>query len=126
MQSGEHRHAFRKDGAAGKREAVLRKISRGRPLGDDERAVVERVQAGENLHQRGLASAVRAHEPNAVVGRDEPVGVFKKKFVAETFSGAGELNHGLDSSSHKKAVPSTWYLVPGDGSGVRGGAGGAG
>jgi hypothetical protein len=35
------------------------------------------------------------------VRRDQPVGVFKKKFVAETFSGAGKLDHGLDSSSHK-------------------------
>jgi len=26
-------------------------------------------------------------------------------------SGAGKLDHGLDSSSHKKAVPSTQYLV---------------
>src|SRR5580700_4923371 len=79
----------------------------GRSLGDDERAVVEGVEACENLHQRGFAGAVRAHQADAVVGRDQPVGVFKKKFVAETFSGAGELNHGLESSSHKTAVPST-------------------
>jgi hypothetical protein len=45
------------------------------------------------------------------VRRDQPVGIFKKKFVAETFSGARELNHGLDLSSHKKAVPSTQYQV---------------
>ncbi len=114
VEFGEHRHAFGKDGAAGKREAILRQISRSSALGDDERAVVEGVQAGENLHQRGFAGAVRAHQTDAVVGRDQPVGVFKKKFVAETFSGAGKLNHGLDSSSHKTAVPSTWYPVPGD------------
>jgi len=107
VQSGEHRHAFGKHSAAGKREAILREISCGRSLGDDERAVVEGVEACENLHQRGFAGAVRAHQSDAVVGRDQPVGVFKKKFVAETFSGAGELNHGLESSSHKTAVPST-------------------
>ena len=77
------------------------KIAGGRAFGDDERAVVESVEAGENLHQRGFAGAVRADQADAVVGRDQPVDVFEKKFVAETFSGAGKLNHGLDSSSHK-------------------------
>src|SRR5580704_12386870 len=101
MQSGEHSHAFGKYGATGKREAVLRQIASGGAFGNDQRAVVEGVQAREHLHQRGFARAVRAHEANAVVGRDQPVGVFKKKFVAETFSGAGKLDHGLDSSSHK-------------------------
>src|SRR5580704_2160490 len=119
MQSSEHRHALGKNGTSRKREAVLRQISSSGAFGDDQRAVVERVQAGENLHQRGLAGAVRADQANAVVGRDEPVGVFKKEFVAETFSGAGKLNHGLDSSSHKTAVPSTWYPVSRDESGVR-------
>ena len=56
---------------------------------------------GENLHQRGFAGAVRAHQADAVAGRDEPVGIFEEKLVAEAFSGAGKLNHGLDSSSHK-------------------------
>src|SRR5208337_4330281 len=107
VKFGEHRHALGEHAAAGKREPILRKISGGRSLGDDQGAVVERVQAGENLHQRGFAGAVRADQADAVAGRDQPVGVFKKKFVAETFSGARKLNHGLDSSSHKKRVPST-------------------
>ncbi len=101
VEVAEHRHALGKHGAAGKREAILRKISGGRALGDDERAVVEGVEPGKNLHQRGFAGAVRAHQADAVVGRDQPVGVFKKKFVAEAFSGARKLDHGLDSSSHK-------------------------
>src|SRR5258706_8465204 len=100
---------------------MLRQVSRGGSLGDDERAVVEAVQAREHFHQRGFARAVRAHQADAVVRRDQPVGVFKKKFVAEAFSGAGKLNHGLDSSSHKKRVPST--RVARDKSGMRGGPG---
>ncbi len=102
VEFSEHRHAFGKHGAAGKREAILRQITSRGALGDDERAVVEAVQAGENLHQRGFAGAVPAHQADAVAGRDQPVGVFEKEFVAETFSGAGKLDHGLDSSSHKK------------------------
>ena len=64
----EHRHALGEDGAAGEREAILRQISGGRAFGDDEGAVVERVHAGENLHQRGLAGAVGADQADAVAG----------------------------------------------------------
>jgi hypothetical protein len=35
------------------------------------------------------------------VGGDKPIRVFEEKFVAETFSGAGKLDHGLKLSSHK-------------------------
>jgi hypothetical protein len=35
------------------------------------------------------------------VWRDQPVCVFEEKFVAETFSGAGKLDHGTDLSSHE-------------------------
>ena len=101
----EHRHAFGEDAAAGEREAVLRKISGRCAFGDDQAAVVERVHARENFHQRGLAGAVAADQADAVVGRDEPVRVFEEEFVAETFSGAGKLNHGLELSSHKNR---TW------------------
>ena len=87
VEFGEHRHAFGKHGASGKREAILRQISGRRAFGNNQRAVVQRVQAGENLHQRGLAGSVRAHQSDAVSGRDQPVGIFKEKFVAETFSG---------------------------------------
>ena len=64
------------------------------PLATIEGAVVERVHAGENFHQRGFAGAVAADQADAVVGRDQPVRVFEEKFVAEAFSGAGKLNHG--------------------------------
>ena len=90
----EHRHALGENAAAGEREAVLGKISGGGAFGDGERAVVEGVHAGEDLHERGFAGAVAADQADAVAGRDEPVRVFEKEFVAETFSGAGKLNHG--------------------------------
>ena len=53
--------------AAGEREAILRKISGGRSFGDHEDAVVEGFHAGENLHERGLASAVAADKADAVM-----------------------------------------------------------
>ena len=56
-----------KHGAAGKREAVLRKVSGGSAFGDDERAVVERIHAGEDLHQRGFAGAIAADQADVVV-----------------------------------------------------------
>src|SRR5260370_31279584 len=103
MQFLENSHAFGENGAARERETILRQVPSRRSLGDNERAIIERIQPGENLHQRGFAGAVRAHQADAVARRDQPVGIFKKKFVAETFSGPRKLNHGLDSSSHKMA-----------------------
>ncbi len=94
----EHRHALGKNAASGERQPVLRQISGGCPFRDGKRAVVKRVHARENLHQRGLARAVRAHQANAVVGRDQPVRIFEEKFVAEAFAGAGKLDHGLELS----------------------------
>ena len=90
----EHRHAFGKDATAREREAVLRKISGRRSLRNDQAAIVERVHASQNLHERGFAGAVAADQADTVAGRDEPVRVFEEEFVAETFSGAGKLNHG--------------------------------
>ena len=37
--------------------------------------------------------------------RDEPVRVFEEEFVAETFSGAGKLNHGSLLWSHTASGP---------------------
>jgi len=90
----EYRHALGKNRAPGKRKAILRQISCSGAFGDGERAVVQRVQSGEYLHQCRLAGAVRAHQANAVVGRDQPVSILEKEFVAETFSGARQLDHG--------------------------------
>ena len=89
-------HAFGEDTATGEREAVLREISGRSAFGDDERAVVEGIHTGENLHEGGFAGAIASDQADAVVGRDQPVCVFEKKLVAETFSGCGKLNHGLE------------------------------
>ena len=55
----------------------------------------------QDFHQRGFAGAVAADQANAVVAGNQPVDVFEEEFVAETFSGAGKLDHGLHLSSHK-------------------------
>ena len=67
------------------------------PLADADEAVIERFDPGEDLQQRGFAGAVRAHQADAVVGRDHPVSVFEEELVAETFPGGGQLNHGVIS-----------------------------
>ena len=58
--------------------------------------------------QRGFAGAVGADQADAVAGRDQPVRVFEEEFVAEAFSGAGKLNHGLELSSHKAGAAGEW------------------
>jgi len=100
-----YRHALRKHRSAREREAILRKISGGGPLGDGKGAIVEGIHAGEDFHECGLASTVATDEADAVVRRNQPIRVFEEEFVAETFSGAGKLNHGLELSSHKTGMP---------------------
>ena len=46
-----------------------------------------------HFEQCRFAGAVRAHDADAVLGRDQPVEIFKQEFVAESFAGARELNH---------------------------------
>ena len=89
----EDRHALGENRAPGQREAVLGKVSGRGAFGDHERAVVEGVHAGENLHQRGLAGAVAADQADVIVVGNQPVDVFEEQFVAEAFSGAGKLDH---------------------------------
>ena len=87
QQVAEHRHAFGQHRASGKRQAVLREVTRGDPLGKGDFAVIERLEARQHLEQRGLARAVRAHQAHAVARRDEPIEIFKKRLGAESLSG---------------------------------------
>ena len=93
LQRSENRHAFGEDAAAGKREAVLRQVAGADAARDAERAVVERLHARQHFEQRGFAGAVRAHQSGAVLGRDQPVEIFKQQLGAEALAGAGKLNH---------------------------------
>ena len=67
-QLGKNRHALGEHGASGEREPVLRQVAGADALGRAERTVVERLDPRENLHQRGFAGAVRAHQADAVRG----------------------------------------------------------
>ena len=87
--------ALGKDGLAADGEAVLRQVSNGHSLDRGELAVVEGIEAGEDLEQRGFARAIAANQASALVRRDEPVDVFKEEFGAEPFAGGGELKHCL-------------------------------
>ena len=93
MKIGEHAHAFGENRAAGKRQAILRKIALRDAFLRGHRAVVERLHPAQNLQQRRLARAVSADQTRALFRRDEPVAILEEKFVAETFSGAGQLDH---------------------------------
>ena len=85
--------AFVEDGAAGERQAVLREVSDAHTAGALHLAVVEAVESGEDLHQRGLAGAVRADQSSLLVRGDQPVGVLEKEFRAKTLARIGELQH---------------------------------
>src|SRR5580658_1126554 len=81
--------ALVEDAAAGEREAVLWQIAQGHALGVCALAVVERLDAREDLEQSGLAGAVAADKTSALIRCDEPVDVLKEQFRAESFAGSG-------------------------------------
>src|SRR5271170_6891609 len=88
------REAFVEDGAAGEREAILRQVSDAHAFSALDLTVVEAVESGKDLHERGFAGAVRADQSSALVGSDQPVGILKEKLGAESLAGPGELQHG--------------------------------
>ncbi len=88
-----NRHALGENRAPGERKPVLRKVSGGNAFGDRERAVVQSVKPSKDFHQRCLTRPIAANQADVVVGRDQPVDIFVKQFVAEAFAGTGELNH---------------------------------
>ena len=90
---GEHRHALGKDAASGQRQAVLGKVPGAGSTGARQIAIVERIQAAQHLHERGLAGAIGAHQAGAFARGDQPIDVFEEDFGAEAFSGRGQLNH---------------------------------
>ena len=61
--------------AAAELEAVLWKITDAHAAGLLHGAVVEMLEPGEYLHQRGFAGAIGADERGFFLGADEPVGV---------------------------------------------------
>ena len=84
----ENSHAFGENGAARKRQTVLRQVSGDDPFRDGQRSVIERLHPADHLQQRGLAGAVGADKADAVLRRDQPVEIFEQEFVAEAFAGA--------------------------------------
>ncbi len=91
----EDRQAFVEDGAAREREAVLREVSDAHAAGALDLAVVEAVEAGEDLHQRGFAGAVGTDQSGLLVRGDQPVGVLEKQFRAKSLARIGELQHRI-------------------------------
>src|SRR5471032_868067 len=89
----ENRKALGEDRAAGKREAVLRQVAALDSTLLREGAVVERVDAGKDFEQRGLAGAVGAYQADAIMRRDQPVKFLEEDLGAKALAGCGELNH---------------------------------
>ncbi len=97
QQIGEHGHALGEHSAPGKFQAVLRQVAEGDALHGVDAAVVQRLHAGENLEQRGLAGAVRADQADAVVRRKHPVQLLEQDPRAETLARIRKSNHGVIS-----------------------------
>ena len=86
-QAREHRHAFGEDGAPGKGESILGKISGSNSFGYRDAAVIQSFRAGKNFQKRRFAGAICAHQTDAVVRRDQQINAVEQQFVAIAFSG---------------------------------------
>ena len=88
-----NRQALLEDGAALEAQALLGQIADAHAAGLFRRAVVERFLAGEDLHQRGFAGAVGAHQRGLFVFANQPVS-FKKEYARpEAFPGIFQRKH---------------------------------
>ena len=72
---------------------VLREVAERDVVADDAFAVVERLDAGEQLHQRRLAGAVRADERHPAAAFDGHVEPVVDDEVAELLARAAQLQH---------------------------------
>src|SRR5262249_5165154 len=94
---GEDTHALGKHRASSERESVLWQIALADAFGVTNRPVIERLHPVEDLEQRRFASPIASDNTGALFGSDQPVAVLEEKFVAESFSGALELDHADES-----------------------------
>ena len=79
--------ALFKDTAPGEPQPLLRQVADAHATGLLHLAVVQRLKAGEHLHQRGFAGPIGAHQSGLFARPDQPVG-FKKQYAgAKPLSG---------------------------------------
>ena len=100
--------AFFEDGAAGELQALLRQVADAHAARLLQRAVVERFQAGQHLHQRGFAGAVGAHQRGLFLVADEPVGLKKQHPRPEPLAGILQGKH-LPLFSQREADGAFWF-----------------
>ena len=93
VQLVEDGEAFLEYRAAGKLQSLLRQIADADAARLLEGAVVQRLQPGQHLHQRGFSRAVRAHQRSLLVVADEPVGLKKQHARPEPLAGIFERKH---------------------------------
>src|SRR6185437_13826878 len=93
MDVFKNREAFSEHSAAGERETILGQVAAAHAALAVGGTVVKPINPGENLQQRGLSCAIRAHQTNTVVRGDEPVEILEQDFWAKTLAGLGELDH---------------------------------
>ena len=87
VQIVKHRKTLVEDRPPRQLQPILRKISGADALGARNRAIIERLRAGQHLQQRGFAAAVRADQPDAILRSNQPIEIFEEEFRAKAFAG---------------------------------------
>ena len=114
VQLVENGEAFVKHGAARELQPFLRQIADADAARLVEGSVVQRLETGENLHQRGFAGAVGAHQRSFFVVADKPVGFKEKNSRSEAFTGIFKSKHEILFSQRQTALRSNGAVFRAD------------
>src|SRR5581483_5087646 len=87
--------AFFKDCPASQAQAFLREVANAHTAGQLERAIVERLKTRKDLHERGLSSAIGAHQRRLFFVTDEPIRLKKEDAWSEPLAGILQREHLL-------------------------------
>ena len=129
--------ALVKDGTAGQLQAFLRQVANAHALGLLHHAIVQQLEAGQDLHERGFAGAIGADQCGFFACTDKPVGLKEENTRAEAFAGFLEREHSsifaehlrcgciaLRANLHRRAhgneIPDFVHLVVRDGDAAQG------
>ena len=95
----------RRDGGVGGEIGILGDVADAQPLARRAHPRRGRLEAGQDLQQRGLARAVRAHEADVVAVEDAEGEPFEERRRAE---GLGELLAGEQEIAHAWTPGASW------------------
>ncbi len=105
--------ALFENGAAREAQAFLRQVADAHAARLLHAAVVERLEAGQHLHQRGFAGAVGADQRGSFLVSDQPVGLKKQDARTEALAGILQREHCISIFAESEKIPASGAKIGG-------------